>query len=416
MKVLTAVRPRVLAVGSRHLSRPSAIALVATTATVAVVAFAPGLVLEQVVRLVSTVHPGVSVSVDGAEVGWFTSKPRLGRVTVTDKRTKTVLFRCGGVKASASPFDVLFRRFKGDVNVFVESPRLAAYDASNAPPLLQGTPFSGELGADGWMHVFVSDGELVVDQQAAQMLNGRLFVDVVKSGARVSFTSSSPGLLSMSGEMELARRAVRFVKPVQATAEISQAFLSSVLGSANPLLGKSVAVGGGSVGLEFRPRNDVISLDKRRPVAMEVSIGAYSTRIRQGALIDDVLRILNLSNERDLVVESAPARVLVSIDGGGMRQRVETVIERVSLIFSDSRRVEVGLSTTLDGSPAEFATGAARLDMAVDIHPSTLRDVMKIRSKTPLRVDVRGVMAKPRVMAKDALVRLGVLLVDGMLA
>ena len=42
--------------------------------------------------------------------------------------------------------------------------------------------------------------------------------------------------------------------------------------------------------------------------------------------------------------------------------------------------------------------------------------VMKIRSKTPLRVDVRGVMAKPRVMAKDALVRLGVLLVDGMLA
>lgn len=154
-------------------------------------------------------------------------------------------------------------------------------------------------------------------------------------------------------------------------------------------------------------------------MAIDVDIGAYSTKIRQGALIDDVLRILNIKNQRDLVVESGPARVLVSIDGGGVhrRQRIETVIENVSLIFSDSTRVDVGLSTTLAGSPADFASGAATLEMTIDVHPSTLRQVMKIRNpKTPLRVDVRGVMAKPRVLVKDALVRLGALLVDGMLA
>ena len=415
MKVPTA-RPRVLAGGSRRLGRPSTIAVALAASATALVALAPGFVLEQSLRVVSTVHPDVTVSIDGADVGWLTSKPRFGRVAVTDKRTKTVLFQCAGIKASASLLDVIFRRYKGEVNVFVERPRLAAYDAVNVPVLLKATPFSAEVVADEWIHVFVSDGELVVDQQAAQLLNGRLFVDVIKSGARVSFTSSSPGLVSLSGEVELLRRAARFVKPVQATAEITQAFLSSVLGSVNPLLDKSVAVGGGSVGLEFRPRNNIISLDKRRPVDMEVSIGAYSTKIRQGELIKDVLKILNLSNQRDLVIESGPARVLVSIDAGGMRQHVETVIERVSLIFSDSRRVDVGLSTTLDGSPAEFASGAATLEMAIDIHPSTLRDVMKIRSKQPLRVDVCGVMAKPKVMAKDALVRLGVLLVDGMLA
>lgn len=82
----------------------------------------------------------------------------------------------------------------------------------------------------------------MVDQQVARLLQGRLFVDVVKSGKRVSCASSSPGLV-WAGEVELAGRAVRFVKPVEATAEITQAFLSSVLGSANPLLDASVAVG-----------------------------------------------------------------------------------------------------------------------------------------------------------------------------
>jgi hypothetical protein len=307
------------------------------------------------------------------------------------------------------------------VNVFVERPRVAAYDATGTSPTspTSSTPFSGELDVDGWLRVFVSDGELVVDQQVARLLQGRLFVDVVKSGKRVSCASSSPGLV-WAGEVELAGRAVRFVKPVEATAEITQAFLSSVLGSANPLLDASVAVGGGRVALEVRPRNDVsLGSSARGPVAIDVDIGAYSTKIRQGALIDDVLRILNIKNQRDLVVESGPARVLVSIDGGGVhrRQRIETVIENVSLIFSDSTRVDVGLSTTLAGSPADFASGAATLEMTIDVHPSTLRQVMKIRNpKTPLRVDVRGVMAKPRVLVKDALVRLGALLVDGMLA
>ncbi len=420
MNVPTA-RARVLAAGGGRLGRPASIAVALTASATALVACAPGFVLEQSLRLVSAVHPDVAISVDGAAVGWLTSKPSLGRVMVTGKSTNTVLFQCDGIKASASLLDVLLGRCKGEVNVFVERPRVAAYDAVNAPVVLKGTAFSGQLDADEWIHVYVSDGELVVDQQAAQLLKGRLFVDLVKSGARVSFACTSPGL-SLRGGMELAGRVVRFVKPVEATAEITQAFLSSVLGSVNPLLGKSVAVGGGSVALEIRPVNDVISLDTRRgPVAIEVDIGAYSTKIRQGEIIDDVLRILSLSskNQRDLVIESGPARVLVSIDGGGVhrRQHVETVIEKVSLIFSDSRRVDVGLSTTLDGSPADFASGAAALDMAIDIHPSTLREVMKIRSpKKPLRVDVRGVMAKPRVMAKDALVRLGLLLVDGVLA
>lgn len=161
MNVLAA-RPRVGATCRR--GRPVAVAVVALTTATALVACAPGLVLEQSLRLVSVVHPDVSVSVAGAAVGWLRSKPSVGRVVVTDKWRDVVVFECDGIKASASLLDVLLRRCKGEcVNVFVERPRVAAYDATGTSPTsptspTSSTPFSGELDVDGWLRVFVSDG------------------------------------------------------------------------------------------------------------------------------------------------------------------------------------------------------------------------------------------------------------------
>ena len=384
------------------------------TSTAAVVTFAPSVIIEQSVRLVSAVHPLVAVSVERVEVGWRHRRPEVQDVKVVDKRTKAVLFESGRIHSTdASLLDILFRRV-GELNVFVDKPRVVGYDVAREPLTIRATPFSGECAVDGWMHVFVSDGEVLVDETVGRLLNGRVFVDVVKTGSNVRLETSAPGC-SLRGAFEQQRNSVRFVTPLEATAELNQAFLGSFLGTVNPLVSQAVGVGGGRVSLSMRPTNDVLSLDSRRPVSIEVEMGGYSMRVRQGALIDDVLKILNLRNERELVVQSSPARVLVSIDGGGARQRVETVIDTVSLILADSKRVDVGVSTVMEGTTADFSTGDATLEMSIDIQPQTLRDVMKIRSKKPLRIGVRGSSRRPKVLAKDALVRLGVLVVDSML-
>jgi hypothetical protein len=52
--------------------------------------------------------------------------------------------------------------------------------------------------------------------------------------------------------------------------------------------------------------------------------------------------------------------------------------------------------------------------MAVEIQPDTLNDMLKIRTTTPFLVQVGGTVGRPSLRLKDALLRLGKVLVGSM--
>jgi hypothetical protein len=72
------------------------------------------------------------------------------------------------------------------------------------------------------------------------------------------------------------------------------------------------------------------------------------------------------------------------------------------------------VSTVIDGTAEEISEGRASLELALEILPETLLDVLRIRSTKPLRVEARGTMLRPVVLARDAVLRLGALVVGSL--
>ena len=412
--------------GVRRFVRPAV--LTALTVPSLLVAVSPSLI-KPALAIVSRVHPTVSISVDAADVGWLTPKPRLDGITVRSKlagtaaaattmKTTTTLFSAASIRGDTSLLNAVLARGRR-FNVFVERPRVGVFDPSNVPARLGTSPFSAEVSLDDRVHLFVSEGTLVVDAGLEQLLGGRLFVDVVKDKGSVRVEADGSDGLAVRGDFALKNegrdREVVFVRPVEVRARVNQAFVTSVLGTVNPLLSNAVAVEqeGQPVTVRVAPVGGGLKFGNASDMRIEVD--GYRLKIRPGALIDEVLEILKLNGERSraVVVESSPAKVVVTTNTNTNTNtsRVEAVMERVSIGLSAGRRVVCRVSTVVDGSAAEISNGTASLEMRIDVLPETLLDLMKIKSSKSLRVDARGTTSRPVVLVRDAVMRLGALVV-----
>jgi hypothetical protein len=203
-----------------------------TAAAVTTIVCGPWLV-RPAVRLVSFVHPTVAVSVDSAHVGWFEKRPRIEGLRVRDKMSKVVVFETESIRADRSLFGVMGDALRGrdrGVNIFVSSPRVSAYDISavtNAESVTLDSPFSAEMSLDDRAHVFISDGRITLERALAGLLDGRLFVDIVKKGEDFALESDAPGIHIEGTIRHLSRqRAVQFVSPLAVTAQINQSFVN----------------------------------------------------------------------------------------------------------------------------------------------------------------------------------------------
>ena len=412
--------------GVRRFVRPAV--LTALTVPSLLVAVSPSLI-KPALAIVSRVHPTVSISVDAADVGWLTPKPRLDGITVRSKlagtaaaattmKTTTTLFSAASIRGDTSLLNAVLARGRR-FNVFVERPRVGVFDPANVPARLGTSPFSAEVSLDDRVHLFVSEGTLVVDAGLEQLLGGRLFVDVVKDKGSVRVEADGSDGLAVRGDFALKNegrdREVVFVRPVEVRARVNQAFVTSVLGTVNPLLSNAVAVEqeGQPVTVRVAPVGGGLKFGNASDMRIEVD--GYRLKIRPGALIDEVLEILKLNGERSraVVVESSPAKVVVTTNTNTNTNtsRVEAVMERVSIGLSAGRRVVCRVSTVVDGSAAEISNGTASLEMRIDVLPETLLDLMKIKSSKSLRVDARGTTSRPVVLVRDAVMRLGALVV-----
>ena len=410
--------------GVRRFVRPAV--LTALTVPSLLVAVSPSLI-KPALAIVSRVHPTVSISVDAADVGWLTPKPRLDGITVRSKlagtaaaattmKTTTTLFSAASIRGDTSLLNAVLARGRR-FNVFVERPRVGVFDPANVPARLGTSPFSAEVSLDDRVHLFVSEGTLVVDAGLEQLLGGRLFVDVVKDKGSVRVEADGSDGLAVRGDFALKNegrdREVVFVRPVEVRARVNQAFVTSVLGTVNPLLSNAVAVEqeGQPVTVRVAPVGGGLKFGNASDMRIEVD--GYRLKIKPGALIDEVLEILKLNGERSraVVVESSPAKVVVTTNTNTNTSRVEAVMERVSIGLSAGRRVVCRVSTVVDGSAAEISNGTASLEMRIDVLPETLLDLMKIKSSKSLRVDARGTTSRPVVLVRDAVMRLGALVV-----
>ncbi len=410
--------------GVRRFVRPAV--LTALTVPSLLVAVSPSLI-KPALAIVSRVHPTVSISVDAADVGWLTPKPRLDGITVRSKlagtaaaattmKTTTTLFSAASIRGDTSLLNAVLARGRR-FNVFVERPRVGVFDPANVPARLGTSPFSAEVSLDDRVHLFVSEGTLVVDAGLEQLLGGRLFVDVVKDKGSVRVEADGSDGLAVRGDFALKNegrdREVVFVRPVEVRARVNQAFVTSVLGTVNPLLSNAVAVEqeGQPVTVRVAPVGGGLKLGNASDMRIEVD--GYRLKIKPGALVDEVLEILKLNGERSraVIVESSPAKVVVTTNTNTNTSRVEAVMERVSIGLSAGRRVVCRVSTVVDGSAAEISNGTASLDMRIDVLPETLLDLMKIKSSKSLRVDARGTTSRPVVLVRDAVMRLGALVV-----
>ena len=412
--------------GVRRFVRPAV--LTALTVPSLLVAVSPSLI-KPALAIVSRVHPTVSISVDAADVGWLTPKPRLDGITVRSKlagtaaaattmtttmKSTTTLFSAASIRGDTSLLNAVLARGRR-FNVFVERPRVGVFDPANVPARLGTSPFSAEVSLDDRVHLFVSEGTLVVDAGLEQLLGGRLFVDVVKDKGSVRVEADGSDGLAVRGDFALKNegrdREVVFVRPVEVRARVNQAFVTSVLGTVNPLLSNAVAVEqeGQPVTVRVAPVGGGLKFGNASDMRIEVD--GYRLKIKPGALIDEVLEILKLNGERSraVIVESSPAKVVVTTNTN--TSRVEAVMERVSIGLSAGRRVVCRVSTVVDGSAAEISNGTASLDMRIDVLPETLLDLMKIKSSKSLRVDARGTTSRPVVLVRDAVMRLGALVV-----
>ena len=415
--------------GVRRFVRPAV--LTALTVPSLLVAVSPSLI-KPALAIVSRVHPTVSISVDAADVGWLTPKPRLDGITVRSKlagtaaaattmtttmKTTTTLFSAASIRGDTSLLNAVLARGRR-FNVFVERPRVGVFDPANVPARLGTSPFSAEVSLDDRVHLFVSEGTLVVDAGLEQLLGGRLFVDVVKDKGSVRVEADGSDGLAVRGDFALKNegrdREVVFVRPVEVRARVNQAFVTSVLGTVNPLLSNAVAVEqeGQPVTVRVAPVGGGLKFGNASDMRIEVD--GYRLKIKPGALIDEVLEILKLNGERSraVVVESSPAKVVVTTNTNTNTSRVEAVMERVSIGLSAGRRVVCRVSTVVDGSAAEISNGTASLEMRIDVLPETLLDLMKIKSSKSLRVDARGTTSRPVVLVRDAVMRLGALVVE----
>ena len=410
--------------GVRRFVRPAV--LTALTVPSLLVAVSPSLI-KPALAIVSRVHPTVSISVDAADVGWLTPKPRLDGITVRSKlagtaaaattmKTTTTLFSAASIRGDTSLLNAVLARGRR-FNVFVERPRVGVFDPANVPSRLGTSPFSAEVSLDDRVHLFVSEGTLVVDAGLEQLLGGRLFVDVVKDKGSVRVEADGSDGLAVRGDFALKNegrdREVVFVRPVEVRARVNQAFVTSVLGTVNPLLSNAVAVEqeGQPVTVRVAPVGGGLKFGNASDMRIEVD--GYRLKIKPGALVDEVLEILKLNGERSraVIVESSPAKVVVTTNTNTNTSRVEAVMERVSIGLSAGRRVVCRVSTVVDGSAAEISNGTASLDMRIDVLPETLLDLMKIKSSKSLRVDARGTTSRPVVLVRDAVMRLGALVV-----
>lgn len=410
--------------GVRRFVRPAV--LTALTVPSLLVAVSPSLI-KPALAIVSRVHPTVSISVDAADVGWLTPKPRLDGITVRSKlagtaaaattmKTTTTLFSAASIRGDTSLLNAVLARGRR-FNVFVERPRVGVFDPANVPARLGTSPFSAEVSLDDRVHLFVSEGTLVVDAGLEQLLGGRLFVDVVKDKGSVRVEADGSDGLAVRGDFALKNegrdREVVFVRPVEVRARVNQAFVTSVLGTVNPLLSNAVAVEqeGQPVTVRVAPVGGGLKFGNASDMRIEVD--GYRLKIKPGALVDEVLEILKLNGERSraVIVESSPAKVVVTTNTNTNTSRVEAVMERVSIGLSAGRRVVCRVSTVVDGSAAEISNGTASLDMRIDVLPETLLDLMKIKSSKSLRVDARGTTSRPVVLVRDAVMRLGALVV-----
>ena len=408
----------------RRFVRPAV--LTALTVPSLLVAVSPSLI-KPALAIVSRVHPTVSISVDAADVGWLTPKPRLDGITVRSKlagtaaaattmKTTTTLFSAASIRGDTSLLNAVLARGRR-FNVFVERPRVGVFDPANVPARLGTSPFSAEVSLDDRVHLFVSEGTLVVDAGLEQLLGGRLFVDVVKDKGSVRVEADGSDGLAVRGDFALKNegrdREVVFVRPVEVRARVNQAFVTSVLGTVNPLLSNAVAVEqeGQPVTVRVAPVGGGLKFGNASDMRIEVD--GYRLKIKPGALVDEVLEILKLNGERSraVIVESSPAKVVVTTNTNTNTSRVEAVMERVSIGLSAGRRVVCRVSTVVDGSAAEISNGTASLDMRIDVLPETLLDLMKIKSSKSLRVDARGTTSRPVVLVRDAVMRLGALVV-----
>ncbi len=414
--------------GVRRFVRPAV--LTALTVPSLLVAVSPSLI-KPALAIVSRVHPTVSISVDAADVGWLTPKPRLDGITVRSKlagtaaaattmkmtmKSTTTLFSAASIRGDTSLLNAVLARGRR-FNVFVERPRVGVFDPANVPARLGTSPFSAEVSLDDRVHLFVSEGTLVVDAGLEQLLGGRLFVDVVKDKGSVRVEADGSDGLAVRGDFALKNegrdREVVFVRPVEVRARVNQAFVTSVLGTVNPLLSNAVAVEqeGQPVTVRVAPVGGGLKFGNASDMRIEVD--GYRLKIKPGGLIDEVLEILKLNGERSraVVVESSPAKVVVTTNTNTNTSRVEAVMERVSIGLSAGRRVVCRVSTVVDGSAAEISNGTASLEMRIDVLPETLLDLMKIKSSKSLRVDARGTTSRPVVLVRDAVMRLGALVV-----
>ena len=410
--------------GVRRFVRPAV--LTALTVPSLLVAVSPSLI-KPALAIVSRVHPTVSISVDAAGARSLTPKPRLDGITVRSKlagtaaaattmKTTTTLFSAASIRGDTSLLNAVLARGRR-FNVFVERPRVGVFDPANVPARLGTSPFSGEVSLDDRVHLFVSEGTLVVDAGLEQLLGGRLFVDVVKDKGSVRVEADGSDGLAVRGDFALKNegrdREVVFVRPVEVRARVNQAFVTSVLGTVNPLLSNAVAVEqeGQPVTVRVAPVGGGLKFGNASDMRIEVD--GYRLKIKPGALIDEVLEILKLNGERSraVVVESSPAKVVVTTNTNTNTSRVEAVMERVSIGLSAGRRVVCRVSTVVDGSAAEISNGTASLEMRIDVLPETLLDLMKIKSSKSLRVDARGTTSRPVVLVRDAVMRLGALVV-----
>lgn len=361
------------------------------------------------VTILSLFHPTVAISIEHADVGWLQPKPRLQGVTVRSKDNglKTV-FAAEAIRADRPVLKTVLARDQ-KCNIFIDRPIVAAYNLSSSIETTT-SPFSAEVAVDDRLHLFVSDGTLLIDRALQKMLNGRLFVDVTRTLGDVRLEMDAPGVSVSNGCFRIRGSDVAFLTPMNIRTYVNQAFVSSFLGTINPLLSNAIAVDSGqAVSMRVAPVGEVMHLKPNQQSSLRIDVDAYTLKIRPGAVIGDLLKTLKVADRGELLVESSQAVVIINSDSE-RTIAVDTTVENVSLKLSDALSVDARLRSRIDG--LERGDDAA-LEATIEIQPQTLRNVLRIKTETPLELTCRGTVSTPRLLVRDAAVRLGILLLEG---
>lgn len=371
--------------------------------------------LRSFTTLVSSTQPRVGVSLEKADLGWFTQKPTLVGLKVYDKKSQRDAFTCRDIRLSKSLFDVMVRRTSADV--FVNSPHVDLTDAVREASSLENdqaasSAFSAECTIDDRIHVYISEGSLDLTETVCAMLDGRLFVDVADTSGKVNVEVESPSFkVNVAGTRENgAPPSLGLSSPVHIEARVSTSLVDVLLRRMNPLLAGGVDVHSESVmSCDIQPDTGVLPAE-----VMHVNMSGYNFRIKKGKFIKDILGVIStfssdlkniLSKDTEMAVTSSEAHIVID----QVANTMETTVEKISIDIPGYRhKVDLSISGTITGNAPNDA-----IEMQVSISASTLLDILGVRGG-PLTLWVRGSSARPHILMRKAIIDLGLLMAQNM--